>query len=510
MRHSQGSGLVFARIQGNLVSSSRRCGMGHEWRHLGRLLMLVSAVWVVGAAAPVAAQTGADRAVTFNKDIAPILQRSCQNCHRPDSIAPMSLITYQQARPYARAIKLRTSLRDTAGSRGVMPPWFIEKNIGIQKFKEDISLSDEEIAKIAKWADSGAPEGNPADLPPTRAFADSTAWFLGKPDLIVSSPKVPVKGVGSDWWGPIGDTATGLTEDRHAKAVEVREGSDLKKGVLRSNASTGTYAGQGKTALVVFHHANVNVLTAPGLQDGQGGGNLTLHEVGRNGDVFLPEAGKSVPAGSAITFNAHVHSPGVPGADRNAWLEVGLHLHPKGYVPKYREGSIQMASTELMIRPDSDNQRYDGYWVAPQPVRLLNYEPHLHATGIRMCMEAIYQRSIETLNCAGYDHNWVKNYQYDENAAPLLPKGTILHIIAWFDGTAKNPNIIEPRNATVWGRRSVANMFGVENRAIFLTDEQYLEELAKRREHLKLTPGSSMIGCPGCMDAPQTPATASQ
>src|SRR5438477_7180233 len=121
--------------------------------------------------------------VTFNKDIAPILQRSCQTCHRPDSIAPMSLLTYQDARPYAREMKRRTALRDTYGQRGVMPPWFIERNIGVQKFKEDISLSDEEIAKIAKWADSGAAEGNPADLPKALTFAASGSWALGKPDL---------------------------------------------------------------------------------------------------------------------------------------------------------------------------------------------------------------------------------------------------------------------------------------------------------------------------------------
>jgi hypothetical protein len=475
-------------------------------RTLSVLGSIAVAALVVAASTLVAdAQTASPRTPTFNKDIAPILQRSCQQCHRPDSIAPMSLITYQDVRPWARAMKLRTGLRNAPGSRGVMPPWFIEKNIGIQKFKEDISLSDEQIATIARWADAGAPEGDAADLPPALKFADADTWPLGKPDLIVSSPKVPVKGVGSDWWGPIGETPTGLTETRYVRAVVVKERSDLNKGILKSNATNGTYVGQGKTALVVFHHANVNVVTAPGQEfgDGEGGGGLTLHEVGRNGDVFLPEAGKILPAGSAITFNAHIHSPGVPGADRNAWLEVGLYFHPRGYKPKYREGQIQMASTELMIRPDSDNQRYDGYWVAPQPVRLLNFEPHLHATGMRMCMEAIYQRSIETLNCSGYDHNWVKNYQYDEATAPLLPKGTILHIIAWFDGTAKNPNNIDPRNATIWGRRSVANMFGVENRAIYLTDEQYLEELAKRKEQMKQTNQTTAIGCPGCMDTPR-------
>ena len=151
-------------------------------------------------------------AVTFTKDIAPILQRSCQNCHRPDSLAPMSLLTYEDARPYAAAIKRRTSIRS---KQGTMPPWYIEKGIGIQQYKNDISLSDEEVAKIARWADSGAPHGNPADMPPPLKFADGNEWTIGTPDLIVKTPPVSVKAVQPDWWGPAGFADTGLTEDRY-------------------------------------------------------------------------------------------------------------------------------------------------------------------------------------------------------------------------------------------------------------------------------------------------------
>ena len=114
------------------------------------------AAQVAPAAAPAAP------AVTFTKDIAPILQRSCQNCHRPGQVAPMSLITYDDARPWARAIRQRTAIRDKAGA---MPPWYIEKNIGIQQLKHDPSLSDDEVAKIARWVEAGAPRGNPADMP---------------------------------------------------------------------------------------------------------------------------------------------------------------------------------------------------------------------------------------------------------------------------------------------------------------------------------------------------------
>src|SRR5438445_4174130 len=114
-----------------------------------------------------AQQAAAPSDVTFTKDIAPILQRSCQNCHRPDGVAPMSLVTYEDVRPWARSIKQRTGIGPHAG---VMPPWYIEKNVGIQRYQDDPSLSTEEIARIARWADSGAPQGNPADMPPPRRF----------------------------------------------------------------------------------------------------------------------------------------------------------------------------------------------------------------------------------------------------------------------------------------------------------------------------------------------------
>jgi len=353
-----------------------------RWRQslgrIGRSLVALTAAAITVAALPAAAQTRSDQP-TFSKDIVPILQRSCQQCHRPDSIAPMSLITYQETRPYAREIKRRVALRNSYGQRGVMPPWFIEKNIGLQKFKEDISLSDDEIAKIAKWVDSGAPEGDPKDAPPPVQFVGEKEWVFGKPDLIVSSPEVLVKGVAPDWWGDFGEAPiVGLKENRYARAVQYKEVSPAPKGVLKSNSSGETYAGQGKTALVVFHHGSATVKLAgddPLASDPEAGigGNLSLHEVGRNGDQFPPEQGKLVPANASLVWNAHIHAPGVPGADRKAHMDIAMWFHPTGYKPKFKESSIQLGTTELDIRSDSDYQRFDGYWVAPGPTKLLNY-----------------------------------------------------------------------------------------------------------------------------------------
>ena len=165
---------------------------------------------------------------TFSRDIAPILQRSCQKCHRPNSLAPMPLISYEEVRPWARAIKFRTGLRDKPG---VMPPWYIEKNIGIQRFKDDWSLSDDEIATIARWADNGAPQGDPADMPEPPPFIDVDEWEIGAPDLIVSSPTFEIAGDAPDWWGSLGEVESGLTEDRYVAAIEYKERNDLQRGV---------------------------------------------------------------------------------------------------------------------------------------------------------------------------------------------------------------------------------------------------------------------------------------
>ena len=194
------------------------------------LLMLVAGAVLAwpGAAAGQAAESG--QPVTFTKDIAPILQRSCQTCHRPDGGAPMPLITYEDVRPWARSIKHRTGL----GSQSdVMPPWYIEKGIGIQDYKGDISLNDEEIEAIARWTDSGAPRGNPADMPPPLTFADASLWEIGEPDLIVSSPTTEVAATAPDWWGAIGETPTGLTEDRYVSAIEMQEVNDREPSTRR-------------------------------------------------------------------------------------------------------------------------------------------------------------------------------------------------------------------------------------------------------------------------------------
>jgi hypothetical protein len=419
--------------------------------------------------------------VTFARDIVPILQRSCQNCHRPDGVAPMSLVTYEEVRPFARAIRQRTGIGPHAG---VMPPWYIEKNLGIQKYKNDPSLSAAEVAKIAKWVDSGAPLGNPAEMPPARKFDASGTWAIGTPDLVVSTKEMVVKANTPDWWGEIESLATGLTEDRYVAALQVREVNDVPSKDTSGRATVG--------GRFVFHH----MIWA--TDKGGGGGTNTpwpVHEVGRGGDFFPPEAGRLLKAGEKIVSNSvHLHSN---GRDTTAHLEIGFKFHPKGYQPTVKQSESRGLGNglDISIRPNEPNQQLHAYTVLQENTKVTSFEPHLHAPGARMCLEAIWGLNIQTLSCAGYDHNWVRGYDYADDATPLLPKGTILHIIGYMDNSPANRNVPDPRNWQGSGNRSVANMFIDLGQGVALSDEQFQQEMIKRRQSTK---EDVILGCPLC------------
>jgi len=477
-------------------------------RHISVKLTLgfaLAALMIFGPAPSAQRATAPAGEVTFAKDIVPVLQRSCQNCHRADGVAPMSLVTYEEVRPWAKSIKARTSI---GPHRGVMPPWYVEKNIGIQRFKDDPSLSDAEIAKIATWADNGAPLGNPADMPPPVKFSDLGSWNIGEPDLVVKTTELTVKANSPDWWGEIPSVPTGLTEDRYVVAVQVREVNDMKDAGGSGRATVGGH--------YVFHHMiwSTRVNADPNVDDLQaaasgGATGWPVHEVGRNADFFDQDAGRLLRAGSSIVSNSvHLHSS---GRDTKAHLEVGFKFLPKGYKPKYRSAPGRQLGngSDIDIRPMEANQQLHAYTVLNQPTKITTFEPHLHAPGSRMCLEAIWGFNIQTLSCVGYDHNWVRGYDFADDAAPLLPKGTILHIIGYMDLSPANKNVPDPRNWQGSGNRSVGNMFIDLGQGVALTDEQFQEELIKRSKQLKLTRNDVVIGCPLCSAAlaaaPDTP-----
>jgi mono/diheme cytochrome c family protein len=445
---------------------------------------------------PAASQAASPSNVTFTKDIAPVLQRSCQNCHRPGGVGPMPLTTYEEVRPWARSIKVKVSARE-------MPPWFIEKNVGIQKFKDDPSLSDREIAAVSAWVDSGAPHGNPADMPPLRQFPPVGTWSFGTPDLIVSSPVFTVKPLGADFYPDLGDSPTGLTEDRYIKSFEVREFRPNEQKVERVAGRAA-----GDLSMFVVHHAGVNAITdaeregrtgdsegsrsegcrtaggrtADGAECLPQGNFQYVFNVGMNGLTYPEELGVLLKAGSSITYNAHIHSI---GREVKAQVQVGFWFHPKDYKPRYPRGIARATGdvrlTELDIPPGEENIRHDSYAVLRAPARMVNFEPHLHSSGKRMCLEAIYPSGErETINCAGYNHAWVKSYVYADDVAPLMPALTILHLTGWYNNSASNPRVVDPRNWKGFGHRSIDDMFQMSSEFLYMTEAEFKAEVEAR------------------------------
>ena len=463
----------------------------------GALLALVWAGLVTASSAGAQAVASADTRVvdrddvTFTRDVARILQDNCVSCHRAGGGAPMSLETYQMVRRYAARIRDRTGLRDRPGA---MPPWYVEKDIGIQHYENDMSLSDEEVATIAAWVDNGAPEGDPADMPPLREFDDYGEWAI-RPDLVVQSSEIVVSGDSPDWWGDIEPIEIPLEEDRYVAAVQVREINDVPIDGARETVGSRW----------VIHHLVYRTVVPENEQldqdQDQAQGRRVgwpVHEVGRNEDIFDPGAGRLLKAGSQIESESlHLHANGL---DTRARLEFAFEFHPKDYKPEYTlsGGSPGGNTVDMDILPNEADQALEAYGVLDRHTKLISFEPHLHAPGVRMCLEAIWGSKAETLSCVGYDHSWVRTYTFAENYRPLLPKGTILKITGWMDNTDANPNVSHPENWMGGGNRSVANMFLELGMSVGLTDEQFLAEMEARREALGLNLNDYVIGCPLC------------
>ena len=431
---------------------------------------------------------GQQDGVSFHKDIEPILQRSCQNCHRAGGVAPMPLVTYEQVAPFAGLIEYKTGLRDRAGA---MPPWYVEKNIGIQDFKFDPSLNDEEIEAISSWARSGAPQGDPAAAPASLVFDDSIKWTAGAPDLVVSTNPVTKLAGTPDWWGEIDRIPIPLEEDRYIRSVEIVEVNDVD-----FQAGTGRETVGGR---YIFHHMiwSTAEIDESGQRIDDTVTSWPVHEVGRNADIFDEDSGRLLRKGAyVVSDSVHLHSN---GQDTTGRLEIGFRFHPVGYQPKYERARLGLGNgVDISIAGNHNNQELHAYVALQGNIKIVTFEPHLHAPGERMCLEAIWGYTAETLSCVGYDHNWVRGYAYADNAQPLLPKGTILHIVGYMNNTKTNPNVPDPRNWQGSGNRSVTNMFIDLGMRVKLTDEQFTEEMANRRQVLKLGPNDHVIGCPLC------------
>jgi hypothetical protein len=391
---------------------------------------------------------------TFTRDVAPIFQRSCQTCHHPGTSAPMSLMSYDDVRPWARSIRQRVANRD-------MPPWHLDKTVGIRHYKNDRSLNDGEIATIVRWADNGAPQGNPADMPAPLTFKSEGEWFTGEPDLKVTTPNDFVMyATGPDWWiDQFADVE--LTEDRWIKSMEIKP----------SNPK-------------IVHHVVIYAIE-PDAPEGTPETGVQLHEyaVGKYGDIFGENTGRLLKKGTRLRYDMHYFAI---GSEQHNKTTIAFKFYPKGVTPKYqvRSQAIRNIPNDDLEVPPNTVVRTDGYFRLQRPARIDAFQPHMHMRGRGLTVEAIDPVTNRTQILSSVDHfdfNWHINYVYADEAAPLLPAGTVLHLIGIHDNTPANRRNPDPAMWVGFGERSVDDMLQVWLNIVYLDEAEYLRLVEARK-----------------------------
>lgn len=401
-----------------------------------------------------------NRVPTFTRDVAPILYASCVRCHRPGQVAPMSLLTYQEARPWVRSIRDRVVRRE-------MPPWHLDRSVGIKAYKDDPSLTDQQIETIVRWVDGGAPMGNPAEMPKTPAFPSRDEWSIGTPDLIMSAPEYLIKANMADWFGSF-YVETGLKEDRWIKAIEVKPGDSR-----------------------VVHHTIVWSVQDDGEDlkrfaserepDGFNfrGTRLIEYAIGNLGDNYVEGTARLLKAGARLHFATHYHAI---NQDVREQTRVGMVFYPKGYVPKQIiQNKAVTVQGPLDIPPGAADVRHDGYFTAKRPAKLILFQPHMHYRGKAMSLEAIYpDRRVELLTYVPrFDVMWQVTYPYAD--PPLFPAGTVFHVTSWHDNSPANKRNPDPTNWVGNGDRTIDEMAIGHIDFVYLSDADYQQEMQARQ-----------------------------
>jgi mono/diheme cytochrome c family protein len=464
--------------------------------------MAIAMGTATGGGAQTPRSAGAAAPITFAKDIAPVFQEKCEVCHRAEGMAPMSLVKYTDVRPWVRSIRTKVAGRE-------MPPWSIDKTIGIQEFANDRSLSDAQIQAITSWIDAGAPAGDPADLPAPRRWPGADVWelaayFKRPPDVVLRSPSYMMPAVSQDqWWQPMADYV--FPEDAWVAGTETRPAARSRKVVHHA----GTYLYQrddpdfvkAKTTLLrggVPADASVvkpslqkpDVADANELEDPRASSTyFSEWAIGKNGEVYEEnQAGQFIKKGARIGWDVHLYAS---GEETSAELEVAMWFYPKGTLPKYRAfkslfwgvaGSNTRAGRPLEIPPGQESM-HEGYTVLGAPAIVLNFQPHMHLRGKSLAMEVIYPDGrVEMLNYVDkFDFRWMVNYIYTKDSAPVLPRGAIIKVTAWHDNTAANKNNPDPKQFVTFGQRSVDEMAHSNEVIVFITDDDYDKIMAERK-----------------------------
>jgi mono/diheme cytochrome c family protein len=366
-------------------------------------------------------------AVTFTKDIAPILYKNCAECHRPGEIAPMSLMSYQEARPWAKSIRERVADRS-------MPPWSADPKHG--QWANDPRLTQAEIDTIAAWVNAGAPKGEDKDLPPAPKF--TTGWTIGTPDVVIEMQEeytVPADGTVPYLYFSM---PTDFTEDKWIQAMEIRPGN-------RS----------------VVHHV-IAYAQDPNVKDTAAGGEGELRR-GRShlGGITPNKTGihygegmaRLIRKGSNIVFQMHYTTNGQMTKDRT---RIGFVFSKEPARKMLMTGNA--LNGRFVIPAGAENHEVTSSKTFDQDVLITSFMPHMHVRGKDFTYTAVYPdgRSEILLNVPKYDFNW--QHTYLPKKPILLPKGTRLDCVAHFDNSAKNKFNPDPTKPVRWGDQTWEEM----------------------------------------------------
>lgn len=381
--------------------------------------------------------------VTFHKDIEPILQQHCQECHRPGEIAPFSLLSYEQARPYAKAIKSDVLLKK-------MPPWPADPHS--VKFSNDRALSQQEVDALVAWADSGAKEGNKADASAPREWVEG--WNIGKPDTIVKMPipfDMPAKGEVEYQYIVV---PTGFTEDKWVQAVEVKPGDRtvVHHVVVYVRDPGSKWMADAKPG-IPFVPANLNPQSR--FQNVLGANNdvLTVYTPGMVPDAWKPGQAKQIKAGADLIIQMHYTASGKAAKDQTS---VGLVFAKEP--PTERIITTAALNNGFTIPAGDPNFKAEAASPIMNPMTMISLFPHMHLRGKAFQYDLIYPNgeSKMLLKVDHWDLNWQLSYKLAE---PIkLEPGMKVKATAWWDNSPNNPSNPDPSKAVTWGDQSWEEM----------------------------------------------------
>jgi hypothetical protein len=390
---------------------------------------------------------------TFSKDVAPVLYKHCTTCHRPGEVAPMSLLTYQEARPWARAI------RENVVS-GVMPPWHADPAHG--KWLNERRLTTEEKDVITRWVAAGAPEGNKRDLPKQPEYAQG--WQIGKPDVVVAMEKeYAVQATGEIPYQYF-QMQTNFTEDKWVQALEIRPGNRavVHHVLVYARSPQTTRRPQpfrlanppgpiSPTMMKEMEEAKKN----PSLQQQANSRGPLIAQIapGTNPTIFAPGTAMLLQAGTVLTFQIHYTTNGAPATDKTS---IGFKFASQPPVNEVRAAA--MANPRFMIPAGAANHPVESVLEFTEDVTIYSMAPHTHLRGKAWEYRMTYPdgRSEVLLSVPNYDFNWQTDYVF---ATPLrAPKGSVLRSVAHYDNSKENKSNPDSTQPVYWGDQTWEEM----------------------------------------------------